>query len=308
MSDLAGGAGLRLSVVIPTYDRPQRLAACLEALARQQLPREHFEVIVVDDGSPAPAESALAAVQGRLDATLLRQPRLGPARARNAGAERARGALLVFTDDDCQPHTDWLSALAAAAEQAPGAGLGGSTRNALADNVYSATSQLLVDHLYESFNPEPSDARFFTSNNLALPTGEFRRLGGFAESFVLPAGEDRELCDRWRHAGLRLVFAPDARVEHFHALDFVGFAQQHFRYGRGAHEYRRVCRTRGTVVRFEGVGFYLRLLARPFASEPPLRALGMLGLLLISQGMNAAGFFWQAAQEAVRRRSRQRRS
>jgi glycosyltransferase involved in cell wall biosynthesis len=284
-----------LSVVIPTHDRPERLASCLEALARQDLPKQRFEVIVVDDGSPRSPTQAVEAVGDRLQTTLLRQARSGPAGARNAGAGRARGALLAFTDDDCEPAPGWLTALADAASRAPGAGIGGFTHNVLVDNLFSSASQMLVDHLYDVFNPDPDDARFFTSNNLALPTEAFRQLGGFAESFPLPAGEDRELCDRWRHAGLRLTFAPTALIDHLHALDLMGFLRQHFRYGRGAQEFRRLRAQRGERVDFEGVSFYLRLILRPFSREPFARALALSGLLFVTQVANTAGFLWQHA-------------
>ena len=55
--------GPQFSIVIPTRDRPEALAACLEACARLDFPREEFEVIVADDGgrtSPAPLTARFA--------------------------------------------------------------------------------------------------------------------------------------------------------------------------------------------------------------------------------------------------------
>ena len=96
------------SVVIPTYGRPRQLTACLQSLARLDDSRGAFEVIVVDDGSETPPQAAIAAAGVRLDVALLQQSHAGPAAARNAGALKARGAFLAFTDDDCQPAPDWL--------------------------------------------------------------------------------------------------------------------------------------------------------------------------------------------------------
>ena len=45
------------SIIIPTYNRPQILAGCLEAIALLEYPRDRFEVIVVDDGSENPLDS-----------------------------------------------------------------------------------------------------------------------------------------------------------------------------------------------------------------------------------------------------------
>jgi GT2 family glycosyltransferase len=290
-----------VSVVIPTHGRPERLVPCLEALAVQDLPRERFEVIIVDDGSPVPPTDAVMAVSDRIETALIRQSQTGPAGARNTGAARARGELLVFTDDDCVPDRSWLRTLCETASRAPGAGVGGLTVNLLVGNPCSAASQMLIDYLYETFNRDPDDARFFASNNLALPTASFRRLGGFSETFPLPAGEDRELCDRWHHAGLRLVYTPDAMNGHQHALDLASFWRQHFRYGRGAHEFRRIRSQRGEGVGFEGISFYARLILRPFSRATWTRALALSGLLLLSQVGNTAGFLWELAREPMRK-------
>src|SRR5262245_37328532 len=91
------------SIVVPTYQRPDQLTMCLQSLTFLDYPRSNFEVIVVDDGSEMPPETVVAAFHDRLDVTLLTQPHAGPAQARNTGAAHAKGAFLVFTDDDCTP-------------------------------------------------------------------------------------------------------------------------------------------------------------------------------------------------------------
>ena len=94
------------SIVVPTYQRPVQLAACLQALSRLDYARERFEVIVVDDGSPTPPKAVVESLRDRLQLTLHLQRHAGPAAARNAGAMRARGKYLAFTDDDCLPAAD----------------------------------------------------------------------------------------------------------------------------------------------------------------------------------------------------------
>lgn len=91
------------SIIIPTYNRPERLATCIQSLAHLDYSRDRFEVIVVDDGSPMPLEPVVAPFQNKFDVTLIKQPNAGPATARNTGAARASGQFLVFTDDDCMP-------------------------------------------------------------------------------------------------------------------------------------------------------------------------------------------------------------
>ena len=68
-----------------------------------------------------------------------------PAAARNAGAGKAQDEYLAFTDNDCTPTPERLKAFARASQQAPRALVGGSTTNALSDNIYVIASQVIVE-------------------------------------------------------------------------------------------------------------------------------------------------------------------
>jgi hypothetical protein len=96
----------RLSVVIPTLDRPEELTLCLEGFAAQSAPRDRFEVVVVDDGSVADVTSVAARFAHALRLRFHRQPNAGIAAARNAGIDRAGGRLLILWDDDLKPSTE----------------------------------------------------------------------------------------------------------------------------------------------------------------------------------------------------------
>lgn len=279
------------SIVIPTYERPAQLAACLQALARLDYPSEKFEVIVVDDGSARSPESVIEKFRGQLDIRPLAQKNTGPAGARNFGAAHARGEFLAFTDDDCAPEANWLRALASCFSQTPDHLVGGRTLNALALNPYSATSQLIIEVVYAHFNADPEDARFFASNNLALSAALFREMQGFNKSFT--TSEDREFCDRWLARGLRLTYAPEATVYHAHDLTLGTLWQQHFAYGRGALRFHRA-RSRNGHGRFKpDFDFYSKLLRASASDARKSRAIQLTALLLWSQLANAAGFFYE---------------
>lgn len=101
------GPGPDLSVVVCTFRRAEKLAACLDALTRQTI-RDRVEVIVVDDGP----DDATAEVAGRYDVRLVRHTQnRGLAAARNTGIEAATAPIVAFTDDDCIPDDHWLEAL-----------------------------------------------------------------------------------------------------------------------------------------------------------------------------------------------------
>lgn len=287
-----------VSVVIPTFARPRPLRHCLDALVRQTLPTTDFEVVVVDDGGPTPAEAVVAEFAPRLAVRGVRQDNAGPAAARNRGAREASAPLVAFTDDDCRPRPEWLERLLAGEREHPGSLVGGATVNGLPDHVFSATSQLIVDLVYEHFNADPDRAYFFASNNILCRRDRLLGLGGFDTAFPRAGAEDRDFCDRWRAAGLRLVWRPDALIDHFHGQSLRGFVDLHLRYGRGAHRYQAKRRARGTGTMREDLGFHRALprrvwqrLGRPLGYG---RSVQIAAALALWQVVNAAGFVSQA--------------
>jgi GT2 family glycosyltransferase len=247
------------SVVVATAGRrPAQLAALRTALDALDEPPGGFEVVVVDDPG-----------------------RRGPAATRNIGVERAQGALVAFTDDDCEPGPGWLVALHARWGGRPDAGVGGRVVNGLRDCPFAAASQLVHDSAHAWANRGATT--FFASNNLALPRAALREIGGFDER--LRYAEDRDLCDRWVARGLTLEHEPRAVVRHAHVMGARGFVAQHVSYGRGAWDFRAVQAASGRSRARIEPAFYGRL-ARE-AGALPVR---VAALVAVAQIANAAGF------------------
>ncbi len=287
-------SSVQISVIIPTHGRPEQIGRCLDALVRQVYPRDAFEVLIVDDGSPQVYDAAIAPYFDRLCLRLIRQQHGGPAIARNRGAQLAKGALLAFTDDDCAPDPCWLTALARAAAEQPQHAIGGQVINRLERNCYSESSQLLVGYVYDYFNSGPTGATFFTSNNFAVPKAAFREVGGFDPRLPRAAAEDREFCDRWIFLGRRMEYAPKAVVMHAHPMRFTSYWRQHFNYGRGAHFFRDVRAKRGaSQIRIEPSSFYINLLRYPLDRTTGSRKSACCALMFVAQVANAIGFFWE---------------
>jgi len=288
------------SIVIPSYRRPGQLADCLRALERLDYAADRFEVIVVDDGNPDPLEAARLDMPRRLQVRFLRRPNGGPGAARNTGVEAARGRFVAFTDDDCAPAPDWLKRMREALEAAPGALVGGRTCNALGDNPYAVTSQLIVDFAYEFYKYGTDSAGFFATNNMALPAADFRDLGGFDPCFR--TSEDRDFCDRWTLSGRPMRFAPEAIVHHAHRLTLGGFLRQHFHYGRGARQFYLAHRRRGAGESTLNASFYGELLRRVPATVRGRPQAVRVGLLLLAwQAANTAGFLSETVAPGANR-------
>ena len=279
---------MRLSVIIPTFNRPERLARCLSSLAGQRADPSLWEVVVVNDGG-LDVSGTVQSVDAGFPIFLVNQENKGPASARNLGVERSRGSLLAFLDDDCMAEPDWVSMAMASA--CPGELIGGKVTNLLSDNVFSETSQTLIDFLYESF--EGTSDMFFTTNNMCMHSEDFHRLGGFDTSFTTSAGEDREFCVRASHSGLRLRLVPGLRIGHVHELRLGSFLALHFKYGRAASTYRvSLGRNRIGGGGRPRMGFYMSMLLHPYRKGLS-RPLAQSALLAASQTCTATGFLYE---------------
>lgn len=99
----------KITVVIPTYNEENVIKSCLDGLSKQTMAKD-MEIIVVDDGSTDWTKSV---VSGQESVILLAQKHLGPGAARNLGAKRARGEILVFVDADMEFENHFVEKLTA---------------------------------------------------------------------------------------------------------------------------------------------------------------------------------------------------
>lgn len=253
-----------ISVVVPTRGRPEALARCVAALEAQTVP---VEVVVVED------------VEGR-----------GPAWARNEGVRRARGEVVCFTDDDCEPGAGWVEALtgpilAGEAEAATGPVRMGDGATA-ADKAWEA----IVNYLQvRAVAPGTASPGFAVTANLAAKRSLLERIP-FDESFSVAAGEDRDWGERAARAGAAPAFVPVATVVHRNGMRVGAFLRQQYRYGRGAARYR----ASGPGRRPGSIAFYAGLLRTGF------RAGLYPGLLVTAaQAATLAGVIRETARERL---------
>lgn len=184
------GSPLRVSVVIPTYRRPELLQRCVAALQAQRFDDHAFEIIVVDDGRDDATRDAVADMarpEGPAVHYLRAASGRGPAVARNAGWRAARAPLVAFTDDDTVPDPGWLAAGVAALQAQPGwAGLAGRVVVPLARGPAARPT----DH--ERMTQGLEAAEFVTANAFVRRSA-LERIGGFDERFARAWREDSDL-------------------------------------------------------------------------------------------------------------------
>lgn len=214
-----------VSVVIPTYRRPDRLATALSALAGLSGANE-VEVVVCDDGSPEgeSAEYQRISSESPLNVRLLRQENEGPGAARNAAGRAARGPLLLFFDDDCVPTAGFFEHHLRG--RAPG-----EQRAVLGHIALSPGARVtpFMDMVMRGaqFNfvgiTDPDHVPFtcFYFANCSVWKEDLERAGWFNPSLRLL--EDAELAYRLHKTGTRLTYRPDARVYHDHHLELSDY-------------------------------------------------------------------------------------
>jgi len=196
-----------VSVVVPTYRRPQLLQRCLEALLTQLQDPETYEVIVVTDGPDAATTQLVSRLQpmvrpGKLSIySLLKKG--GPAAARNLGWKKASGRWIVFTDDDCLPDARLLERYIDAFSDYPG--------HAFTGRVTVPLKGLPTD--YERNISRLETAAFITAN-CGVTRQLLEDLGGFDESFPGAWREDSELHFKLLTRRVPIKRIPDALVFH----------------------------------------------------------------------------------------------
>lgn len=198
----------KVSVVIPTYRRPQLLKNCIAALAAQDFNKDDFEIIVVTDGPDLETRAMLNDLSLTLPFVqfISLVQKKGPAAARNAGWRAANGELIAFTDDDCLPTANWISNIWNEYI------LNGKPEYiAFTGKVQVPLSEMPTD--YEMNTAHLQNADFVTAN-CACTKESLELVGGFDERFTYAWREDSDLEFRLMENNVEIKRKIDAVVLH----------------------------------------------------------------------------------------------
>jgi GT2 family glycosyltransferase len=199
----------KISVVVPTYRRPEYLSRCLLALTTQVFDRDAYEIIVVSDGPDPEIQLVMmeyAHVKRPAIHFIALSERRGPAAARNTGWREAAGTWIAFTDDDCIPHEYWLANLCRDAQRLPE-----NAPFALTGKTHVPISADPTD--YERNVAHLETAGFITANCLCSRAA-LEETGGFDERFTMAWREDSDLQFNLIQHHIPIFHAPSARVTH----------------------------------------------------------------------------------------------
>lgn len=283
-----------VTVVVPTRDRPQQLAVCLESL-RAALHADD-EIVVADSASSAPGE--VADVAASAGARLVRCERPGVNRARNAGWRAATRPIVLFTDDDVVVDAGWRDALAGAIGADEDVGFVTGRILPPAGDEPSRDIAIKRDDVPATYDAH-SVGNLGHGASLAIRREVLELIGGWDDSMGtggrFGAAPEHDLFDRCFAAGMTGRYEPAALAWHaqWRGPRRLLLVDLRYGYGMGARlaKLLRLDRRRAWLVAADYFGYGGRELARELRAGHGYPSLGtVLRLLAVPVGLLRALF------------------
>ncbi|MBU0999517.1 glycosyltransferase family 2 protein [Patescibacteria group bacterium] len=215
---------MRLSVVIPTYNRKDVLIETLKAFSQQSY--KNFEVIIVDDGSSDGTKEAINKLNLPFKISYFFQKNKGPASARNVGIKKAQEKIIFFTGDDIIPSPDLLKKHITMHQQGnSNLVVLGYTQWAPQIKITPFRKYIAGYHFNYSAIADKNNVnwRYFYTSNVSVSKDLLEKIGLFDEEFIYAAYEDSELAYRMSKQGMKMVFNKEAIAYHNHLTNFKSY-------------------------------------------------------------------------------------
>ena len=256
----------RAAVVVPVRNGQDTIADCLDSILRVDYPSEEVEVVAVDNASTDDTAAILARYEPRV--RIVREPRIGPSPARNAGIWQTRAGVIAFTDADCTVAPEWLTALVSRLDDESVGLVGGAILSRRPFNYVESFGERIHDHARAITEQEPP---YVIGMNCAARRSTLEAVAGFDEGF--PRSQDVELSYRVLAAGYRLVYEAGAVVYHRNESTLPGLFREGFTHGYwSVPTLRRHSRLVGGRTRPRGRGQWLRTVSSALREPANLEA------------------------------------
>lgn len=219
--------GMKISIVIATYNRGQRLLRTLQSLADQSLTPADWEAIAVDNNSADDTFavfSEFASAHPFLNLRMVREPRQGLSWARNRGIAEARGEIIAIIDDDEEVNPGFADGYVDFFARHPAAAMAGGRVVPLYEAARPRwmsrwTERPIAGTLDLGTREKTFDRGYPAGGNLAVTRSTIERYGAFDTSLgrtgsALIGGEEKELCARILTGGGEVWWTPVPTIFH----------------------------------------------------------------------------------------------
>jgi O-antigen biosynthesis protein len=248
----------RLSVLIPSRERPERLRRCIDSILSCEYPMDRVTLVIVDNAPETNANRRLVDTYSEhADIRYMREDATGSASARNRGMQAVNTEIVAMTDDDVLVDRHWLTEVARSFAAFPEAAVVSGlllpleldTDAQLWFEQYGGFSRGFDRRVFDLNAHWPRDeplypwtaGLFGTGNNFSFRAAALREIGGFDPALGngTPAlgGVDSEVLLRTVLTGHTVVYEPGAIVHHAHRPDYDALRRQVYAYGAGLSAY-----------------------------------------------------------------------
>ncbi len=229
---------MKISVVIPTFNRADSLAVVLPSLLEQTFPAEDYELLLCDAGSTDGTQELVEAL-GDPRVVFTPGENTGRSGARNRGVREARGDLILFTDADIIAEPDLLQQHFEFHQRYPGDAVVGCEVQVDTLDEYERYRQDPQAHARHSPQRKTVPWHYFLTGNASASKADLLRVGVFDEDFTGYGHEDLELGYRLKKAGCTLHYNPHAVNYHWHPVPYEEQCQKMYLAGKSTVRFYR---------------------------------------------------------------------
>lgn len=242
---------VKASVIITSYNNSHNLERCLNSLINQNYDRNliDLEIIVVDSGSTDNSIEIFEKYKNKIKVILKpkNSPRFSPAVARNIGVQNSNGEILIFTDSDCIPPSNWIKEMLVSFQnpeidcvigsREPDIGKGVGTFVRRYDFILYSEKFKISQPLIINKNNLQRNTPFvlMAGNNFGIKKELWNRIKGMKTIFKHPTGEDVMMEIEIIKKGYNILFNPNLKVNHIHPISLLKVFEKAFWNGESTY-------------------------------------------------------------------------
>lgn len=275
---------MRFSIIIAGHNEEDNLDLCFSSCLNQNYDKEDFEIIYVDNNS----KDNSIKVAGKYPIVISQEKKLGPSEARNKGIKIAKGEILLFLDADTKLTNGYLANLEKGFDDR-NIGAGGGMVLPLKKTWISSYLGVSLFERYPRYRKNKL-VRTHPGCNLAIRRSVLDKIGYFREGLTIKkeinrVSEDKEICERVRKAGYKILYNSKAVIYHENMYRFKDLYRMWTKGTKGrANEVRRGAKDPFTVLLRYNIPltYSLLLILSALIKKPLSLTLFIIGSLFIA--------------------------